>query len=99
MESRREVHADGSAPAQRLLSGGNFMLWETVQLPGVLLPKATALTEAIVVSSCFGASKSTSLIQETACNTQKLLSLKSLMIPGLWQEMPGKHTIYMHYRE
>lgn len=36
--------------------------------------KARALTKAVVVPSCLGASKTTSLVQEIICNTQNLLS-------------------------
>lgn len=56
------------------LTWGDFLVLGNWTASWVLSPKARALTKAVVVPSCLGASKTTSLVQEIICNTQNLLS-------------------------
>ena len=67
-------------------------------VPWVLLPKAKALTTFVEVSSGLGASKPTSLVQESTCNTE-------LIVPKVFNDSWAlarnirKHMLHMKYRK
>ena len=68
------------------------------QVPWVLLPKAKALTTVVEVSSGLGASKPTSLVQESTCNTE-------LIVPKVFNDSWAlarnirKHVLHMKDRK